>query len=253
MVAGSALLQRGFGDQGGAWIERVYQEDSERLSECVVALVKGGEVAHSLELTTRHFQTHHDVTSAILLTETLLRDPALAEQPRFQMLVSDALARYPAHPVLLESVATLRLQQQAYGEAATLYREVLKLAPLRVRALNNLAMALSELPDQAAEGLKPIDQALQLAGNVPELLDTKGVVLLRAGRAVESAEIFRTVAAASPEPRFRLHLVMALLAQELSGEAEQVWETLDLQALDRAGLTVRESQQLAALEQTFGS
>ncbi|EMI20053.1 hypothetical protein RMSM_03017 [Rhodopirellula maiorica SM1] len=252
-IAGGTLLKLGFANEGLQWLKRAYHSNEETLLNYVVALNQADQAQKSIEVCAEHFKKHSDVLSATLFMKSLLNKVNATESARDQQVIEKALLKFGDNPALLESVATLRMQQGRLDDAITMYRKVQRLDPLRILALNNLAMALSETPGRAAEGLGPINDAIKLAGDNPELLDTKGVVLLKAGRFDEARDIFEQAIAISAEPRFQFHLILTLLAQDKQADAERVWKTLDLEKLDPAGLTANEQEKLAAMKQEFGS
>ena len=101
--------------------------------------------------------------------------------------------------------------------------------------------------------IKPIAQAIKLAGEIPELLDTKGVVLLKSGRYENAQAAFQQAIVSADIPRFKFHLTVALLAQGKDVEAKQAWSSIDHTAFDVFGLTPAERQQLAELKKKYGT
>jgi tetratricopeptide (TPR) repeat protein len=75
-------------------------------------------------------------------------------------------------------LAELRDLQKKYDKAATLYRHVLKLDKSNITALNNLAWLLAQNTNGADEALALINQAIQVNGPTPGLLDTRATVNL---------------------------------------------------------------------------
>lgn len=252
--AGSTLLKLGMIEEGIQWFEQAYQDDAKgMIGNYIVALNKVGRFEKSVEVCIGHFEKHSDVVSATLLVETLLNDISLANQGKVSEVIESALMNFSEEPALIEGVATLRMQEGQLDEAVTMYRKVLKLAPLRVRTLNNLSMALADLPGRAEEGLKPIDVALGIAKDNPELLDTKGVVLMAAKRWGEAEDVFRKAMLGANEPRYHFHLILALLGQSKAREARSEWDSLDLERLDPMGLTPKEQKRLTQFKQEYGS
>ncbi len=252
-VAGATLLKLGFIDEGLQWFERAYQNNPETVGEYVVALSQVGRVTESISVAGKHFQQHSDLLSGTLLIEALLNDVEVSESPLYQRLVDEAISKFDTQAALLESAATLRMQQGHLENAVTLYRKVQQLDPLRIRTLNNLAMALADLPGRASEGLAPINQALKLDERNPELLDTQGVVLLKAGRLEEAKQAFELAIRLSSEPRYQFHLIITLMAMSDEPAAIIAWKSLDLEKLDPSGLTTAEQQRLVSLKTEFGS
>lgn len=250
-VAGSSLLKMGFEEDGVEWFRRAYQKSSNALGQYVAALNRVKDFDKAIEVVTRHHSEHDDAKSATLLVETLINRPSRVEE--FQSIIKKAYLKNPKDPALLEAIATLRMMQHRYDDAIAIYESILKVAPNRIRTLNNLAMAFSEIPGRELNGLKPIDLAIELAGEAPELLDTKGVVLLRAGRLQEAESTFQQAILLSSNPRYQFHLILAMVAQDKTAESKREWKTLDLEELNPSGLTMSEQDQLARMKISFSN
>ena len=109
-------------------------------------------------------------------------------------------------------------------------------------------MLYSQIPGSEAKGLEPIQAALsQFRVPVPELFDTLGAVYLAMGEPEKSEEIFRQLVEQSKEPRYRFHLVLALLAQNKKTMADEQWKQINFEKLDRTGLTGGERNRLDEL------
>ena len=88
---------------------------------------------------------------------------------------------------------------------------------------------------------------------MPELLDTRGAVLLRAGRLEDAAKTFSKASQLSSDPRYRFHMIQVLVAQENWEQARQMWEELDRERIDLRAMTAEEKESLQSLEKKFGS
>src|SRR5439155_10947270 len=75
--------------------------------------------------------------------------------------------------------------QQRYPEAIGLYRQILQKDPENRLALNNLAWLLA-IRERSTESLNLMKNALELAGPIPDFLDTRGVILLTLNRTKEA-------------------------------------------------------------------
>ena len=245
-TAGSSLLRFGFAENALDWLRRAYETDPGAFANYVLALNRSGDAEAAVDVCLDRFEEKSDAQAAILLAESLIakRDVASRISDRADRALETAIGKFPSNPAVLESVATLRLQQQQIDKALKLYQVVEKISPDRLRTLNNLAMIYSELPGQAAKGLPRINKAIEIAGESPELLDTKGVVLLRAGQLDEAETTFREALEQVDEPRFRFHLVLTLRAAKRDQIARQEWSKLDLKNLDRTGITQNEREEL---------
>jgi tetratricopeptide (TPR) repeat protein len=109
---------------------------------------------------------------------------------------------------LLTLLADLRDLQGDYSAAEAVYREILKLSPSHLTALNNLAW-LSARRGQTANALELIDLAIAQFGPYPELLDTKGVVLLESGQGAAAVRVLTEAIASRPMAEIYLHLAEA--------------------------------------------
>ncbi len=252
-VAGAALLKAGHPDQAVDWFEKAYQQDPTALGQYIFALNKVGLVKKSIDVCFKHYTKHGNVEAVILLVEAVMNDREAANVPKHQQAIKQALADFGDNAALLEGVATLQMLNEDYAGAIKMFQEALMREPTRLRALNNLAMALSETPGREREGLKPINRAIALAGELPELLDTKGVVLMKSDRFVDAENVFEQAIRSSDEPRYQFHLVMALIAQEKTDQARKEWNSIDQDKLEPSGLTPAEQEQYTLLKKTYGS
>ncbi len=250
-AAGASLIRNGFVEEGLDWFAKAYRDQPERmLATYVVMLNRVDRVQESVDVCLAHYEKYQDTDSAVLLSEALMKiDGTLS--PQQANVIESAVERFNDNVQVFESVATLHMIQEDYAKAIPLFERITKLDPFRIRALNNLAMAYSEIPGQAAKGIDPINRAIKIAGEAPELLDTKGTVLLKAGQLDEALRTFREAVAKSDDPRFQFHVILVLLEQQKAIEAERAWKQLDLDKLNPAGLTAAERRQLEQMKKDF--
>lgn len=155
--------------------------------------------------------------------------------------------REPNVPEVLLMTAYLRHVQGRYDEELELYRRLDALQPADPAYLNNMAWVLSENFDRPTEALPLIDRLLARVGDNHQCLDTKGMVLVRSGRAKEAVAVFQRVVQARPDnPLYLYHLARACLK---NGDETGFRAYLD-QAL-KLGLTVDrlEASERAEFEQ----
>jgi hypothetical protein len=94
--------------------------------------------------------------------------------------------------------------------AIPLYRLGLTKEPNNMVFQNNLAMLLSTVEGNHAEGLQVIDAALEERRDNVTLLDTKGIILMNDGRASEAVPVLqRAVELSCQHPIYCLHLAKA--------------------------------------------
>ncbi|MDR0337444.1 MAG: hypothetical protein LBI18_10170 [Planctomycetaceae bacterium] len=95
--------------------------------------------------------------------------------------------------------------------AIPLYRLGLTKEPDNMVFQNNLAMLLSTVEGNHAEGLKVVDEALANRRDNVTLLDTKGMILMNDGRSNEAVPILeRAVELSCQHPIYCMHLAKAL-------------------------------------------
>jgi tetratricopeptide (TPR) repeat protein len=230
------------------WYRVVVREDKEQFPVLALTLIRQGRAREAIRLC--QAATEHDSTSrpAVVLTTILLEAGGKPEQMELaEPMLAEALAKFPEDANLLYGVGMLRVLGDRYPEAIELLRKVIKLNPRHISALNNLAVLVAETPDQRSEAIELIDQAIELRGQQPTLIDTKGTILVLGGRSSESTSLLEAAArGVHSDPRHKFHLAMAYhdvgavekarehlhaaLKQELEG---QILTPTDRKALDR--------------------
>ena len=158
--------------------------------------------------------------------------------------------REPAAADLLLTTAHLRHFQGRYDDEVRLYRAALEHDPPDPLFLNNMAWTLSEdLPrPDPAEALRRIDEALRRAGRLPQLLDTRGVILTRLNRLDEAIRDLEEAAGdAPPGAVVSFHLARAYHQAGRTAEARAAGDRARAAGLDPARLAARERAEWEAL------
>ena len=91
---------------------------------------------------------------------------------------------------------------------------------------------MSEGLNQPDKGLECIDRLVKLAGREPEVLDTRGVILMRLDRFDEAIRDLEEVTRRAPSGLHHFHLARAYLAAGRTDDAKKSRE-----AVRTAGLT----------------
>jgi tetratricopeptide (TPR) repeat protein len=118
-----------------------------------------------------------------------------------------------------------------YDRAIASLKAAIEIEPKNVFALNNLANLVAEKPNGTEEAIGYIDRAIEESGKQTNLLDSKGCILLQAGRFAEAIPSLQEAAAEGIDPRIKLHWCMALRGAGKTSEAEQLRPQIDLKAL----------------------
>jgi tetratricopeptide (TPR) repeat protein len=111
---------------------------------------------------------------------------------RVESWLRKAYQEDPTIPALLSLAEFLDLKER-YAEAISLYRQAVVKSPDNALTLNNLAWLLA-LHEKSPESLEFVKRAIEIAGPIPEFLDTRGVILLTLNRTNEALADFEKAA-----------------------------------------------------------
>jgi tetratricopeptide (TPR) repeat protein len=206
--------------------EKTYRQLAERQPERVLALVsflsRHGRLAEALDLCERAWE--HAAPEAVgnAAMAALHGVAGSADQfRRVERWLKAALTQHPRNVGLRVCLADLRDLQGNYAEAVALYQEVLQYNPRVVEALNNLAWLLALRENKGSEALALIARAIDLMGPVPELLDTRAVILLTLGKNKEAIQELEAALAEKAIPASYFHLAQAYARLNQQGKAAQ--------------------------------
>jgi tetratricopeptide (TPR) repeat protein len=251
---GQTLTRLGFHDEALEWLAKAYEADHRFYRDYVVGLARDQQYLLATDICKSELtDTSNPEALALMVDVMVLAGTGTTFPEENEKLIATATKQSQQVPRVIESIATLRLSQQRYVDAVRLYEQAEKLAPKNVRILNNLAMALSEIPGRETEAIPKIESAIAFFGRSPELLDTQGLVLLRNDMPVAATAVLREATAVSNDPRYRFHLIMALLENGDKKGAISNWAQLDLRQLSKLPLTPGELTDLESLKKTFES
>jgi Flp pilus assembly protein TadD len=150
-------------------------------------------------------------------------------------------------------MANIRVLQDRPAEAIEFYRQALKARPKNVAVLNNLATLLAEQPEGRNQALECIDQAIDLAGQQPGFLDTKGMALFYSGKVEAAVKLLRAACdAPHPDPRYCFHLAAACARLDQLKEAGDALRKARDGGLEAKLLTQKDRQLLADLDRQIG-
>ncbi len=232
------------------WFRRVVELFPERYEVLANALARHDRMSEAMDLCiTASAKDKSSRPAATLALVLLLGHPKEEDFRRAEPFIKQALEDHREDPALLMQVANLRVVQNRIEDALMLYKQVLRLRPRDVQAMNNMATLLAELPPKRKEALDCIDQAIRLVGPQPMLLDTKGMILFYDGKWNEAVPILQQ-AAAVPEadPRYAFHLAVVY---QKKGDLDQARDALNQAKksnLTRVVLTALDHKLLDELE-----
>jgi tetratricopeptide (TPR) repeat protein len=192
------------------WYRAAIHEDAAQFPPLALTLLRLGKAQEAIGLCQAAAERDPTSRPAQVLAGILLETGVQADHVELgEEMLAAALRRFPQDDELYYRVGMVRILQDKYADAITLLRQVLKINPRHVPALNNLAVILAELPDHRQEALDIIDRAIEIRGQQPTLLDTKGTILALTGQTAEAVTLLEAAArGAHADPRHRFHLAV---------------------------------------------
>jgi tetratricopeptide (TPR) repeat protein len=123
-----------------------------------------------------------------------------------------------------------------------------------VVALNNLAFLLALRGSQGSEAIRYVSQAIEITGPTAELLDTRAMAHLSAGRTKEAIEDLETARAQKPQvAAIWYHLAQAYLEAKRPDDAKTAFEEAKKLRLSVPGLHPLEQERYPKVVQALGS
>jgi Tfp pilus assembly protein PilF len=130
------------------------------------------------------------------------------QSKRFERWLDASKQRHPESVLVLMAIADYFEHTSRPADAEAQYALALPREPGNSAALNNYA-ALLALRGQGAKALDCANKAIQIAGPLPALLDTRGLAHLAAGDAKAAIADFSDAIAQHDTPVRRYHLALA--------------------------------------------
>ncbi len=192
-------------------VARKFAEVSPRahcyLAEILAARGKPVEAAAELQTAAKAGETVAAGTIAVNLASRDLSDQRWVKLADKILSADSDTANAP--PELLLQIALVRhLKGDFKGEVAA-YQRLLASKPDNFTFLNNMAWTLSEDLKQPEDGLKWIEEAIKKAGPIPQLLDTRGVILTRLGKCDAAVKDLEQASQKLVDPSVEYHLARA--------------------------------------------
>jgi tetratricopeptide (TPR) repeat protein len=155
--------------------------------------------------------------------------PGEAQYERVERRLKMVLDMQPGETGLVLCLANLHELRGRFQEAEALYRRVLERDPRSAVALNNLAWILALRDGKGEEALAQVGRAVEVLGPIPELLDTRAVASLAAGRTDAAVEdLTQALARPNLDPKVRfsitVHLAQAHRRAGNEALAKKAWQ-----------------------------
>lgn len=130
---------------------------------------------------------------------------------RFEHWLKQEIAKDPAKTTIQFDLANLYILLQRYDDAAEIYRKYCGSDAKESLALNNLAWLLALHPKLGNDALTLINRAIEIEGQRPELLDTRGLVYIKQNQAEKAIEDLKESTANLTRPETYLHMAQAYM------------------------------------------
>ena len=148
---------------------------------------------------------------------------AAGQKPEAIAGLREWLNGHPDDTVIRTLLALLLHQEGDRAGAIATYEQVLAANPANVQVLNNLAVLYEEGGDPRA--ITTAKQAYELAPQRPEMVDTYGWALIRAGRVQEGLPLLQQAYVMAPQhPEISFHVGAALAKAGRGAEARPILE-----------------------------
>ncbi|MFN7730750.1 MAG: hypothetical protein ACK5OB_02540, partial [Pirellula sp.] len=233
--ASNALFAIDAATEADPWLDTLLQQDSPLLLKLLFTLCQSPEP----HIHNPAFDRFLEIFAANPNRELAFRVLQLLASNRFvddrlkaaERLIVQFQADHPEDPEYPIYLADYWIAREQWDRAIAALRTGIELDPKNVFALNNLANLLGERPENTEEALRVIDQAIAVGGKQPNLLDSKGSILIQAGRFADACIVLEEAATKGVDPRILLHWYMALRGAGQLPEAEALKAKIDRQSL----------------------
>lgn len=223
-----------------AMYRRAVEHDAVQVIALAEWLLRSGREPEAAALLPELWQQPDRAAAAGLSLRILRLHPGEPGIQSVSTALETAVRQSPESPLFKLSLADLRVLQSRFDEAVQLYEEVLAADPDQVAALNQLAALLALRGHRLEDAMALIERAIQRAGPVPQLLDTRGCVSLALGNVRAAVADFETACEHDPAPEMRMHLALARAIRGNRDSARSILQAAVTQGLRPERLTALE-------------
>ncbi len=205
-------------------------------NEMVLAgfLARQGRVKESLQLIDRYWTSAKPEPLGQAALDIIHGGSAGPEQIRqLQQVLQAALKKFHRPAGLLMTMADSCTHEEHYQEAEDYYREVAAKREYKAIALNNLGMLMAMRGEKLDNSLQLINQAIELAGPMAPMLDTRGVIYISMGDADKALADITMALNEDPTPVRIFHQARAYLLAGRKIEASAALQTAVRKSLKR--------------------
>ena len=249
---GNLYASIGEHEQAAAWYRKLSEIAPQTYILLVRELAAQGQLNEAIDVCLAAQDIVEDSSTNVAAVLAQLMSSAAEEteaEERVQPIIDAALQSHQDDVDLLLAVAVMQVTRGQDDVAVRHFQRVLEIVPEHPLALNNLATLLAERPNQLAEALQYIEQAIEISGRQPALLDTLGTIQLRLGEpasAVSSLE--EAVLLGGNDARYHFHLAIAYQKTDQIENARDSLRRARRGGLAKMVLTQGDQQWLQELE-----
>ena len=171
-----------------------------------MTLIQEGRLDEALQVVEKAWDKAEPAAIA-RATGPLLAESAIsqAQVQRVEGVLVAASKEHDRPVALLLALGNLRISQERYEEAEAIFREVLAKNEGNVVALNNLAVLLALRGTELDEARQFIETAIDVAGPIPTLLDSRATVYLALRDPVNALADLEAAIADAPSATWYFH------------------------------------------------
>ncbi|MCE5266389.1 MAG: tetratricopeptide repeat protein [Planctomycetaceae bacterium] len=158
---------------------------------------------------------------------------------RFGGILEAAAAKFKQPAVLMSLMAQVRIREERYADAETLYREILRKNSNDGVAMNNLGVLLALRGIKLDEALKLMNRAMEIEGRVSAMLDSRCSVYLAMN---DADNALKDIQAALADAETSVRLFHLAQAYQLAGRTKEAREAMAKSL--KMGITKEELQPL---------
>jgi cellulose synthase operon protein C len=165
-----------------------------------------------------------------------------AQCRRAAELIERELKQTPRKAGLLFHLGNIRSLEGRYEEAEEFYRQSLESDPANSGPLANLAWLLARRDGKGSEALELVARAIKLDGPAPDLLDSRAISYLAAGRSDLAIRDLENSITERATPLKYVHLAQAYLMADRQKDAQTALQTARDTGLSPAKLSPLERE-----------
>ena len=215
-------------------------------------LARQGKITEALDLCEKYASKLPPPQLALALVSVVQTGkPTRIELDRVEKKLKSLQSGASKDFALLFAEANLMHTLQRPAQSETIYRELLQMDANNAVVLNNLAWLISEQPESLGEAQQLINKAIELAGPEGALLDTRGMIFLRASKLNEAVNDLKLAVEKEPTPLHWLHLAYAQHQNKNTADAATAWNLA--KKLSEGELSTDDKRQYAVLKLSYGN